>query len=459
MDVILLDLFLEDSSGLESLFRVREAAPDVPVVVLTGHADEDHALKALKNGAQDYLIKNDVHIQVLFRVIRYAIERKQAERERALVEKRLLQSCKLEAVGTLAAGVAHNFNNALTVILGHSKLVLEKASVDADTRRHLESITKAGERAAALTRQLLTFSRKRTAEPTAINLNKVIVDMQVLLESTLDAEIQLELNLAPDLDAIKAEPGQIGQVLMNLLMNARSAMSNGGKLSLQTANRAGKVLLKITDTGCGMPPETCARIFEPFFTTRSLAEASGLGLSTVYGIVEQYGGSIEVASKPGEGTEFLIAFPAVSGFGADGANRPATILVVQNRQSGHTLSFRALDGIQQYLILKAGDWREALEVADCHKGTIDLLVADIVMPAMVRPHFLRLLAGERPGMKFIYISSEFARTFEKTGDLPPGTYLDQTLTRETLLRSVRDALSGPSAAKRNAFMLEPAGGR
>ncbi|PYS20362.1 MAG: hypothetical protein DMG11_29660, partial [Acidobacteria bacterium] len=189
IDVILLDLFLQDAAGLETLSRVREAAPEVPVVVLTGLNDEAQALQALKNGAQDYLIKGSVNSRVLFRVIRYAIERKQGEVERRLLEQQLMQGQKLAAIGTLAGGVAHNFNNALMVVLGHSNLLLQQMNQDDRGKVHVEGIKKASERAALLTRQLLLFSRRQAGEPTVFSLNKLVLDMQMLLESTLGQKI------------------------------------------------------------------------------------------------------------------------------------------------------------------------------------------------------------------------------------------------------------------------------
>ncbi len=314
-DIALLDLFLDDSTGLETLIRLREEAPDLPVVVLTGLKDQAVALEALKNGAQDYLIKGNVDSHFVFRTIRYAIERKQAESERRLLEQRLMQSHKLEALGTLAAGVAHNFNNALTVILGHCRLTLDRIPEDDRNRPNIEAITKAADRSAALVRQLLTFGRKQSAERRVVRLHTVIQDIQMLLEATLDTTASLDLKLAAEFDFVNADPGQIGQLLMHLAVNARNAIASGGRLTIETANpSSSEIRLVVRDTGCGMSPETCAHIFDPFFTTKSLAEASGLGLSMVYGIVKQHGGSIEASSEPGRGTTFVIVFPTVGRF-------------------------------------------------------------------------------------------------------------------------------------------------
>jgi two-component system, cell cycle sensor histidine kinase and response regulator CckA len=307
VDVVLLDLVLEDATGLESLLRVRETSPDVAIVVLTGIDDEAQAIEALKNGAQDYLIKANVTRHVLFRAIRYAIERKNAELERRFLEQRLLEGQKLEAVGTLARGVAHNFNNMLTAILGRSALILEKPE-NGDTH-HVVAIKKSAERAALLTRQLLTFSRKPNNELQPISLDNAIRNMKLLLESTVANEVNLEFNLAAEDASIKGDRQQIGQLLMNLVINARAAMPKGGLCTIETTTSEDDVLLTVQDTGCGMSAETLSHIFEPFFSTRCMSTAAGLGLSVVYGIVQQHHGTIEVASKPDEGTTFLIRFP------------------------------------------------------------------------------------------------------------------------------------------------------
>ena len=451
IDVILLDLFLQDAAGLETLSRVREAAPEVPVVVLTGLNDEAQALQALKNGAQDYLIKGSVNSRVLFRVIRYAIERKQGEVERRLLEQQLMQGQKLAAIGTLAGGVAHNFNNALMVVLGHSNLLLQQMNQDDRSKVHVEGIKKASERAALLTRQLLLFSRRQAGEPTVFSLNKLVLDMQMLLESTLGQKVEFALELAPDLGLIKGDPSQIGQVVMNLVMNAAGAMKDTGKLTIETANGANReILLRVSDTGCGMSPEVCAHIFDPFFTTKGLAVASGLGLSTVYGIVQQHGGTIEVSSKPGSGSTFLVTLPA---FGSTNPDSPtdsnSTILVVADEENSLGSHLDTFAETERCEVLKADNWREAIEVAGAHARPIDLLIADAVTPGLIRQHLVRHLADEYPEMAIIYISGSAARRMAANGALPQGTHLPQgKVTREGLLRHVEGVLKKCEQSKR-----------
>jgi two-component system, cell cycle sensor histidine kinase and response regulator CckA len=320
IDVILLDLFLEESKGLETLSFVRRTAPDIPVVVLTGLNDEGQALVALRHGAQDYLIKGNADSSAVFRAIRYAVERKHAETTQRRLEEKLLESQKLQALGTLAGGVAHNFNNTLMVILGHTSLMLD-TDCDADTRRHIHAIEKAADRAAGVTRQLLAFGQRQPAEMTITNLNKVITDMEPLLESMISKDIQLDFQLSNDIGFVKCDPGRIQQAVINLMLNARDAMGSGGRITIKTeatvtsdlrskpAPGQQQVRLTVTDNGCGMPEETLEHLFEPFFTTKGLTQANGLGLSAVHGIVEQHGGTVMVSSVPGAGTTVSIALP------------------------------------------------------------------------------------------------------------------------------------------------------
>jgi signal transduction histidine kinase len=324
IDVVLLDLTLEDASGLETLQRLRHSETEAPIVVLTGLDDEGQAVEALKNGAQDYLVKARLNRHMLFRAMRYAIERKRAELDRRVLEQRLLEGQKLEAIGTLARGVAHNFNNMLTAILGRSELILENP--DAPVSQHVAAIKRSAERAALLTRQLLTFSRTQNHGLQPMNLNDAIAEMRLLLESILANDIVLEFKLAAESQQIDGDRQQLGQMLMNLVINARAAMPDGGLCAIETVNDDEHILLTIRDTGCGMSSETLAHMFEPFFSTKGMAIAPGLGLSAVYGIVQQHGGSIRVASKLGGGTTFYIHLPL---FSRSRANKTAPVRSLQ----------------------------------------------------------------------------------------------------------------------------------
>jgi signal transduction histidine kinase len=314
IDVILLDLFLTETYGLQTLSIVRERTPDVPVVVLTGLNDEAIALQALKHGAQDYLIKGSVDSCALFRVIRYARERRLVEAERRSLEQRSLQVRKLEALGTLAGGVAHNFNNILMAITGHAHLLLER-SPDGDSKRHLDAIKRAATRASALTHQLLMFGHKETGQRIPLDLNRIVSNTEELIRSVLGHEIAVAFELAQKPVQISADPIQMQHMIMSLVLNARDAIAPGGRVDIRTegihADAGWQARLTIADDGCGMSEETLAHIFEPFYTTRGLAVAAGLGLSTIYGIVEYHSGKIRVSSVKGRGSAFEITLPGL----------------------------------------------------------------------------------------------------------------------------------------------------
>ena len=324
--------------------------------------------------------------------------------ERKRLEEQLLQSQKMEAVGQLAGGVAHDFNNILTAIVGYADLLA--AEFTGTNSRHLEDleeIRKAARRAAALTRQLLAFSRKQVLEPRIIDMNDVVLNLDKMLRSLIAENIELKTELADDLAAARADPNQIEQVIMNLAINARDAMPDGGTVTIETGNATlddayaaqhvsvipGEyVMLAVSDTGCGMDEKTKSRVFEPFFTTKPVGRGTGLGLSTVYGIVKQTGGNIWLYSEPGKGTTFKIYLPAIAALPEDiGKVAPAeavqrggeTVLVVEDDEQLRRLTHRALAS-QGYTVLEADRGSTALDIARRHKGHIDLLLTDVIMP-------------------------------------------------------------------------------
>jgi two-component system, cell cycle sensor histidine kinase and response regulator CckA len=323
-DALLLDLSLPDSEGVETVERATAAADGVPIVVLTSRDDSAAALEAVHRGADDYLLKSQADAPLLLRSIRYARERAGLRRTLRASEEQLRQVHKMEAIGRLAGGVAHDFNNVLTAIFGYTDLLLEQFD-QSDPRRHdLQEIRKSAERAAALTRQLLAFSRRQVRQPRVLDLNAAMSNIEGLLAPLVGADISITIRPAPDLWPVLADPGQIEQVLMNLAANARDAMIEGGELTLTTRNevvdepglrfrpglRPGEyVRLEVRDTGSGIPKEVRNHIFEPFFTTKEEGKGTGLGLATVYGIVKQTGGGIYVDSEKGEGTRFSIYLP------------------------------------------------------------------------------------------------------------------------------------------------------
>jgi PAS domain S-box-containing protein len=387
--------------------------------------------------------------------------------ERQRLEEELRQAQKMEAVGRLASGVAHDFNNLLTAILGSAELLLGRLGPDHPERVEAEEIRKAAMWAADLTRQLLAFSRQQVLDPQVFDLSAVVTDMDKMLRRLVRADIVFRTHLAPDLSAVRADPGQIEQVIMNLAVNACDAMPGGGTLTIETANvelgaepeqeqapaaPGHYVMLTVSDTGMGMTATTQSHIFEPFFTTKERGKGTGLGLSTVYGIVKQSEGYVWLESEPGRGTTFKVYLPRVDApieATAPGPARTAsvggdeTILVVEDQEPVRRLTRKVLE-TRGYAVLAAADGPEALRVAEHHPGTIHILVTDVVMPGMSGREVGRQLAAERPEMRVLYLSGYADDSIVHHGVLEPGlAFLQKPFTPETLARRVREVLDAP----------------
>ena len=384
--------------------------------------------------------------------------------ERKALEMQLLQAQKMEAVGLLAGGVAHDFNNVLTAIGGYAELVREDLPGE-DARRHdVEEILRATERAATLTRQLLAFSRRQVLAPRVLDLNGVVAGVDNMLRRLIGADVELRTALAPELGAVRADPGQLEQVIMNLVVNARDAMPRGGKLTLETANAeldesyalehpavvAGPyVMLAVSDSGVGMDAATQARVFEPFFTTKEKGKGTGLGLATVYGIVKQSGGNIWLYSEPGRGTTFKIYLPRVDQPPEQPAAAPApraaprgseTVLLVEDDEAVRALARKML-AAHGYTVLAAASGAEALKLAADHTGPIHLLVTDVVLPGMSGRELATRFQSVRPGLKVLYTSGYTDDAVVHHGVLDPGiAFLQKPFTSGTLARKVRETL-------------------
>jgi signal transduction histidine kinase len=381
------------------------------------------------------------------------------------LESQLFMAQKMEAVGRLAGGIAHDFNNLLTGIIGYCDLSLMQANVTDALRRNIGEIRKASERCAALTRQLLAFSRKQVLVPKVINLNVAVADMDKILRQLIGEDIDLVARLRKDLGNVKTDPAQIEQVILNLAINARDAMPRGGKLTVETENvelddsyvsrhesvlPGPYVMLAVSDTGCGMEEKTLAHIFEPFFTTKE--KGTGLGLSTVYGIVKQHGGNIWVYSVPGAGTTFKVYLPRVEEKTTEAPETAErlpeelrgseTVLLVEDEELVRQMTREMLTR-QGYEVLEASGSDDAVELCSRFRRTIHLMLTDVVMPGMSGVELSKRLASSQPSMKVLFMSGYTSNAIVHQGILDPGVaFLQKPFTIATLSRTIRLVL-GP----------------
>jgi len=396
-------------------------------------------------------------------VIEDVTEHVEAQHRLHASEAQLRQALKMEAVGQLAGGVAHDFNNLLTVILSYSSMLLDRIAPSDPSREDVQEITAAAERATRLTRQLLAFSRKQVMQPRVLNVNAVVGDLENMLRRLIGEDIKLQTSFDPEVARINADPGQLEQVLMNLVVNARDAMPEGGRLIISTSNSelseadAGAlhaapgsyVVLAVSDTGMGMSPEVQQRLFDPFFTTKEQGRGTGLGLSTVYGIVKQSGGEIRVQSELGRGTVFKVYFPrfetAPEELDLDVKVREVplgseTVLLVEDDASLRTLAVRVLKNYG-YEVLVAGEGVEALSIASDQRTLIDAVVTDVVMPGMNGRELVERLVASRPDLKVLFMSGYTDDDVLRRGVLHgEAAFLQKPFTPEQLGRKIREVL-------------------
>ena len=551
--VALVDLKLPDMDGIELVGRLREIAGLTEVVILTGNASVDSAVRALRENSNDYLVK-PVQPEHLIGTIERAAERWQRRRaeegmresqdrlrlifdhvsdalyiaddagriidanpaacmlsgesleqiqtrnmtdvlpqngthsldvrstafapgvlvytvrdltRQRKLEDQLMQAQKMEAVGQLAGGVAHDFNNLLTVIMSYSSLLLADAAPDATDRDDIQAISDAAARAAGLTRQLLAFSRKQVLQLQAVNVNAVVTDIEKMLRRLIGEDISLSTHLDPDLALISADPGQLEQVLLNLAVNARDAMPDGGALTLTTDNAdlseehsnrhmgaaPGKyIMLAVTDTGTGMTKEVQQRLFEPFYTTKGAGKGTGLGLATVHGIVKQLGGDVYVYSEVGHGTTFKVYFPHLTTTPEPVVAAPEhreaprgseTILLAEDDDALRSLGARVL-GAFGYKVLVARTGAEALRIVANHEGTIDLVATDVVMPEMSGSQLVAEVLKARPGIRVLFMSGYTDDEVMRRGVIDGQTaFLQKPFTPDVLAHKVRAVLDVP----------------
>jgi two-component system, cell cycle sensor histidine kinase and response regulator CckA len=454
-DLIVSDFRLPSFDGAQALALAREYRPEIPFIYLSGAIGEEAAVEALLKGATDYVLKDNM--KRLIPAVTRALREAERAAEHAHLHEQFLQAQKMEAVGRLAGGVAHDFNNVLTVILGYCDILLRRVK-EPEVKEDLHEIKAAGERASSL----LTFSRRQLLQPRVLNLNDVVAGTQKMLRRIIGEDVELRVNLAEKLPLVKVDVGQMEQVVMNLAVNARDAMPGGGRLTIETAKADFRkasppfdgppgeyVRLSVSDTGAGMNAETKAHLFEPFFTTKEKGKGTGLGLATVFGIVKQSGGDIQVESEVGRGSAFHIYLPSSveAPMKTPAASSPRrelggaeTVLVVEDEEAVRSLILRVLKA-HGYRALEAKSPTAAQELAKNLKTSIDLLVTDVILPEMNGQALAEALTSLRPGLRTMFISGYSDDMAVRFGVLESGRhFLQKPFTPEQFLRTLRETL-------------------
>ena len=477
MDLILADYSIPGFDGMTALTLARQHCPDVPFLFVSATIGEELAIDAMHQGATDYVLKQRLgrlvpSVQRALRELDDRAERKRAEEALRQSEKQFRHSQKMEAVGRLAGGIAHDFNNLLTVIMGYSQVLLKELGPQHPLRGKTEETLKAGEKAATLIRQLLTFSSKQSLDPKILSLNTAVTSLESLLRRLIGEDIQLVTKLDPTNGRLRADQAQLEQVLANLVVNARDAMPKGGTLTIETAQveltrspvyqvtplpPGNYVRLSVSDTGCGMDRKTQSHIFEPFFTTKEEGKGTGLGLSTVFGIVTQSGGAIDVTSRVGHGTRFDLYFPSVeSDILTTAPTQPLgqtqkgteTILLVEDESSVRMLIRDELRKLG-YRVIEAKNGVEACLLATQQTGSLQLLLTDVVMPGMGGRELAQHLSVIKPDLRTLFISGYTDDVGIMAGqEEGTSSFLQKPFTPEVLARAVRTLLDASTPSDR-----------
>jgi signal transduction histidine kinase len=459
--IILSDYSLPTFSAPDALAVLRASGKDLPLIIVSGTIGEEIAVSALKAGACDFLIKGRLArlAPAIERELREIELRHERERAHRILEEQLRQSQKMEAVGQLAGGIAHDFNNLLTAILGYCELLTDQIGPDKPVGRDLREVMAAAERAAGLTRQLLAFSRKQVLTIAALDLNQVVRNIEAMLRRLLGEHITIETSLAENLPAVMADGTQLDQVLLNLALNARDAMPQGGRLTISTQDGSpvakgsdvrpgGYVTLTVADTGTGMTPAVQAQIFEPFFTTKERGKGTGLGLAAVHGIVSQLNGSIEVDSVVDKGSAFRVLLPATR---AEVLVPPPTVAALSPIGTENILLVEDERGVRAFIkialqrfgyhVLEADSAEAALALLETLDSPIHLLLTDVVLPKMPGRELAEHVTRAHPEVKVLYMSGYTEQMSTAEGFLEAGVQLlEKPFTVQKLLAKTRQLL-------------------
>jgi len=461
-DLVISDFSMPLFSGTDALKLVRTMGSDAPFIFVSGTMGEDTAVAALKDGAQDYLVKTNLKrlVPAIQRELREAEDR----RERKRLEQHVQQLQKFEAIGRLAGGIAHDFNNTIGAVMGWAEMGCDETQPGSRLHDRFEKIRDQAVWAGKLTSQLLTFARRQVLQPRAVNLNTLIDEGMKLLHRVIGAQIEVRVLASADLKITLADPTQVEQALMNLCLNARDAMPEGGVLTIETQNveigeeycrhhPSGKpgqyVMLSVSDTGVGMDKATLDRVFEPFFTTKEMGRGTGLGLATVYGVVKQHEGFIYAYSEPGGGTVFRLYFPVAVGVEQEREihlERPpqkgtGTILVADDYKGIRESTCEMLLALG-YEVIPAKDGAEAIELFKKSADQIDLVLLDVVLPSRSGPEVYEQICVIRPGTKVVFASGYTAENVLLKSAIQKGiTVLQKPFNMSSLSRAIQDVLA------------------
>jgi two-component system, cell cycle sensor histidine kinase and response regulator CckA len=472
-DLIISDFSMPHFSGTDALKMLRSRGCEKPFIFVSGTIGEETAVAALRDGAQDYLMKTN--LKRLVPAVQRALREAEDRNHRKQMEQQVQQLQKFEAIGKLAGGIAHDFNNVIGAILGWAEMGCQEAQPGSVSFERFEKIRDQANWAGRLTSQLLAFARRQMLQPRKTDLNNLVVEAMSLLQRVIGEQIEVRVLAGPDLRVVMVDPAQIEQVLMNLCLNARDAMPQGGRLIIETQNieidkefcyvhpyaRQGSfILLSVSDTGVGMDAATSAHIFEPFFTTKELGKGTGLGLATVYGVVKQHEGFIHLYSEPGKGTTFRVYLPASSG--AAEPRQPKrdeqlpkgteTILLAEDNEGLREAASEML-GKLGYRVISASNGAEAVQLFSKNHDEFDLIILDVVMPKVSGPAAFSLMAAVRPDLRVIFSTGYTAEAASLNSLMEQGaSILQKPYSLKNLGQTVRANLDRP----RTTFVLNEA---